>query len=164
MPCGFPFHWDRYDNPRISYKSYEFREQFCVADQSSRIQQATFVYTSPDPYARGGKRMMTWRIYLPARESELYRDAPKKVSVAHVEVDEMVMETSLGIDLTTNPRIMLEALALSLELGMLVTIEVASSRTLKLYPARRNIHYGPGEILFVTTDCSGRSEVACVFD
>lgn len=76
----------------------------------------------------------------------------------------MIMETSFGIDLTTNPRIVLEALALSLELGMLITIEVANYKTPKMYPARRNIDYELGEILFVTTDCTGRSEVACVFD
>lgn len=81
MPCGFPFHWDRYGDPRISHKSYEFREQFCMADQAARIQQATFVYTAPDPYARVGHRMMTWRIYLPARESDLYREAPSELLI-----------------------------------------------------------------------------------
>ncbi|PPQ86683.1 hypothetical protein CVT25_006758 [Psilocybe cyanescens] len=164
MPSGFPFHWDCYETSRISHKSYEFREQFCFADQRARIQQATFVYSAPDPHARLGQRMMSWRIYLPARESAMYRDAPKTVSVAHVEVDSMVMETSFGIDLTTNPRIVLEALALSIELGLLVTIQVASYKTPKRYPSKRNIYYEPGDILFLATDCTGRSEVAYVFE
>lgn len=76
----------------------------------------------------------------------------------------MVMETSFGIDLTTNPRIVLEALALSIELGLLVTIQVASYKTPKRYPSKRNIYYEPGDILFLATDCTGRSEVAYVFE
>ncbi|KAF8903919.1 hypothetical protein CPB84DRAFT_1746026 [Gymnopilus junonius] len=109
-------------------------------------------------------RMMTWRIYVPARESVLDRDAPRRVSIAHVQVDALVMETSFGLDLTTNPRILFEALALSIELGVLVTIQVAHQKTPMMYPSKRNVYYDSGEILFLSTDGKGRTEVAFVFE
>lgn len=74
------------------------------------------------------------------------------------------METSFGLDLMTNPQILLEALALSVELGVLVTVQVAHQKTPMMYPSKRNVYYDSGEIIFLSTDDRGRTEVAFVFE
>ena len=127
---------------------------------------------------------MNWRIYLPARESVTSRDAPSKyflshsrkpdinlrpclterVSIAHVQVDALVMETSFGLDLMTTPQILLEALALSVELGILITVQVAQQKTALMYPSKRDVYYESGEIIFLSTDARGKTEVALVFE
>ncbi|KDR80396.1 hypothetical protein GALMADRAFT_208498 [Galerina marginata CBS 339.88] len=166
MPAGYPFHCvhDGQGGLAVSRASYEFREHFCFSDQRARIQHATFTFSAPD-FSRYGSKVNSWRIYLPARESTPTRDAPKLVSIAHVQVDQLVMETpDFGFELQTNPRILLEALALSIELGVLITVQVANYKTPMTYPSKRNVRYGAGEIIFISTDDHGRSEVALVFE
>ncbi|PPQ65331.1 hypothetical protein CVT26_000046 [Gymnopilus dilepis] len=170
-PVGFPFHCvrDAYGRPALSHTSYEFKEYFCFSDHRGRTQCATFVYSAPDRHARmtgppTEARMMKWRIYLPARESVTSRDAPKRVSIAHVQVDALVMETSFGLDLMTTPQILLEALALSVELGVLITVQVAQQKTALMYPSKRDVYYESGEIIFLSTDARGKTEVALVFE
>lgn len=73
------------------------------------------------------------------------------------------METTFGFHFMTNSRIIQEALALSLELGILITIQMATQKTHIMYPSRRGIYFSPGEIIFLTTDNFGRSEVVFVY-
>jgi len=88
-----------------------------------------------------------------------------ELTVAHVEIDPLVMETPLlGLEFMTKPRILLKALAISLELGLRVTIQVSDARTHAHYPSRRGVHYRPGEIIFIAMNHNGHSEVVHVFE
>ena len=71
------------------------------------------------------------------------------------------METGYGLEFMTNPRILLEALSISIELGVLITVTVANSKT-AIYPTDRNLNYIPGDIIYIATDNNHRSEVAFV--
>ncbi|KAF8155510.1 hypothetical protein B0H34DRAFT_675698 [Crassisporium funariophilum] len=167
MPVGFPFHCarDAYGRSCISHASYEFREEFCFSDQRSRSQAALFSYTAPTcgPHSRSGSQM-TWRISVPARESSQNRNTASMISIAEVEVDPLVMETPYGLTLMTNPRVILEALAISIEMGILITVAVASAQTPFLHPTKRRLDYISGDIIFIATHNDHNSEVVFVFE
>ena len=74
-------------------------------------------------------------------------------AIAHVQVDPLVMETNFGFLFMTNPLILQEALALSIELGVLITIVLN----------RKTPPYSPEEILFLRTDVHGPSQVVCTY-
>ncbi|KJA21440.1 hypothetical protein HYPSUDRAFT_42092 [Hypholoma sublateritium FD-334 SS-4] len=159
MWAGFPFQCmqDIYgrEPATVSYASYDFQfhEAFHSLEQRSGLRSVTFQYSSPSP--RPGSHMMDWTIVVPERQS--LRQAhctPGIVSIAHVQVNPLVRETSFGFALMTNPHIVQRALALSIELGMLITIQVANRKT----PV-----CSPGQILFLTTDSHGRSQVVSTF-
>ncbi|KAJ3516402.1 hypothetical protein NLJ89_g1142 [Agrocybe chaxingu] len=166
-PVGFPFHSVPGSKGRpyeISYASYEFAE-YLYLDPRTKPHCATFSYAAPNFASRSSSsRMMTWRISIPARESIYHRHAPGQLEIAHVEVDPLVMETPFGFRLMTEPHILLEALAISVELGILVDIQIANSRTPQRYPTKRGVYYEPGEVIFIAVDNNGRSEVVSVFE
>lgn len=86
-----------------------------------------------------------------------------ETTIAQVQVDPMVMQTRpFGLRLMTESRIIQEALAIALEIGILITIELASPQTY-MYPCRRGIQFNLGHIIFRTTDYLGRSEVVFVY-
>jgi len=182
MPMGFPFHtvFDGHGDSRISRQSYEFQEQFCFSDQRSRTHTATFSYTAPS----FREQRMSWRITVPSRESSLngnipcnvapgypvelcltlfFFSHPAKISIAHVEVDQMVLETRYGFALMTDPRIILEALSVSIEQGILITVAVANCRTPMFHPTDRHLDYNPGDVIYIATDNDHKSEVVLVF-
>lgn len=74
-----------------------------------------------------------------------------------------MMETRYGIQFMTEPSILLQALRTSLEHGLHLTIRLADSRTPDLYPARKGLHYRPGDLIFVSLNNSGRSEVIAAY-
>lgn len=172
--AGFPFHCvqDSSGVSSMSYASYEFyfREYFHGMEKRTIPKSATFRYTSPS--SRSG--MMEWTVVVPERQStydprhspgmfwfgsiKTVIDRPLPfagtVSIAHVQVAPVVMETPFAVTFMTNPRIVQEALALSLELGTLITVQTARKT---MSP------YGSGEILFLSTDSRGRSRLVCTF-
>lgn len=175
--AGFPFQFvHRYGRePAMSYDDdyeFEFREHFHSSEQRSGLRSVTFKYSSPSP--RPGSHMMHWSIVVPERQSLRHSHYTPGtsvcrnslfvlnrpflfqgiVSIAHVQVDPPVMETKFGITFMTNPRVLQEALALSIELGALITIQLAN---------RKTPNHSPGEILFLTTDSHGRSQVVCAY-
>ncbi|CAA7270002.1 unnamed protein product [Cyclocybe aegerita] len=161
-PVGFPFHSVPGSKGRpyeISYNSYEFSE-YLYLDPRAKPHCATFSYAAPN----SASRMMTWRISVPARESIYHRHARGQLEIAHVEVDPLVMETPFGFRLMTEPHILLEALAISVELGILINIQIANSRTPHRHHTKRGIYYEPGEVVFIAVDNNGRSEVVSVFE
>ncbi|KAF8191785.1 hypothetical protein BJ912DRAFT_1041590 [Pholiota molesta] len=161
LPHGFPFQYGRDAHGRhsLSYASYEFQQALSSAEQRSRPEYVTFKYIAPFPKSSS---RMEWRIMAPNRQSKRYANAPETM-IAQVQVDPMVVQTRpFGLRLMTESRIIQEALAIALEIGILITIEVASPQTY-MYPCRRNIQYNPGQIIFRTTDYLGRSEVVFVY-
>jgi hypothetical protein len=181
LPHGFPFQYGRDAHGRhsLSYASYEFQQALSSAEQRSRPEYVTFRYIAPFPKSSS---RMEWRIMAPNRQSKRYANAPgallsmslylirilihclySETMIAQVQVDPMVVQTRpFGLRLMTESRIIQEALAIALEIGILITIEVASPQTY-MYPCRRNIQYHPGQIIFRTTDYLGRSEVVFVY-
>ncbi|KAF8813124.1 hypothetical protein BYT27DRAFT_7085176 [Phlegmacium glaucopus] len=161
MPMGFPFRsvFDGHGRYRISRESYEFQERFCFSDQRSRTHTATISYTAPSSNAQH----LSWRISVPSRESSLNGNLPSRISFAQVEVDRIVLETPHGMALMSNPQIILRALSISMEMGILVSVSVANCKTPVYHPVDQRLDYSPGDVIYVATDNNHRSEVVLVF-
>lgn len=158
MPMGFPFRVfdDGRGVPYVSRESYEFEEQFCLSDHGARTASVKFSYTAP---ANEGEQLL-WRITVPTRESVLNGNIPSRSLIAQVTVDRGVMELPYGFRFMTEPTILLQHLARSIELGILITINVA--KISMLHPTDRNLNYNPGDIIFVATDNDNGSQVVHV--
>ncbi|KAJ6582979.1 hypothetical protein DFH09DRAFT_1275376 [Mycena vulgaris] len=131
MPVGFPFRhvMDSRGTPHITYDPYEFREELrsdsrCTGHLSAHV---SFTTTNAD-MIRTKKDYLSWSAYLPKLDFTPYTRGPPalaaKVPVAHVRVDTAVMNTTYGKHIERDPRIILRALSISLELGLLVTITI----------------------------------------
>ncbi|KIM37220.1 hypothetical protein M413DRAFT_31144 [Hebeloma cylindrosporum] len=159
MPVGFPFHVtaQNYDEVRLSHGPYEFKEYFSTSDtRSSRSHCATFSYA----LSRSG--MMTWRITVPGQSTDR-RELPREETLAQVQLHPMALETApFGIEFMIRPQILLQALSTSLEVGGLVTIQIANEKT-RIYCRDKHIYYSSGEILFVSTDHLGQHEIAAIY-
>ena len=118
-------------------------------------------------FRRGNHQQMEWYHVRPLRiaRSEILTSflSTAKISLAHVEVDPIVMETSYGVIFMTDPLVLLEALSLSIELGILITVTVANCKTPIFHPSNRNLDYFPGDIIFIATDNNYQSEVVFVY-
>jgi len=177
MPVGFPFHVraQNSDEIRLSHAPYEFKEYFATSDNRSRSRCATFSYS----LSRSG--MMTWRITAPGRQSSDGRDCEfyfdnrfsyvsqpgsyfiGNETLAQVQLHPMVLETAaFGIEFMTRPKILLQALSTSLEVGKMITIQIANDKT-RIFCRSKHIYYTSGEILFVSTDHLGQHEVVFVY-
>ncbi|KAF7372021.1 hypothetical protein MVEN_00060300 [Mycena venus] len=126
MPVGFPFRHVMSGRaiPQISFDPYEFREELDFKSRCSGHLAAQVAFT---PAASGSrhskKKYLSWCATLPKLDLRPYtRGPPPKVPVAHVRVDTEVMNTMYGAYIERDPRIILRALSISLELGLLVTI------------------------------------------
>ncbi|KAJ6557888.1 hypothetical protein B0H19DRAFT_1070490 [Mycena capillaripes] len=155
MPAGFPFRhvMDPSGTPRISYDSYEFREELrsdprCSGHLAAHV---SFMTENADTRSyRSKKDYLSWCAHLPKLDSRPYtRGPPPKVTVAHVRVDTQVMNTAYGKYIEQDPRIMLRALSISLELGLLVTITL------------ENLGDGSGlnSIVYIGTANNGRRSI-----
>ncbi|KAJ7443807.1 hypothetical protein FB451DRAFT_77890 [Mycena latifolia] len=131
MPVGFPFRhvMDARGKPHIAYDSYEFREELlfpsrCTGNLSAYV---SFTPETAD-VSRSKKEYLSWNAYLPKLDLRPHCRGPSpKVPVAHVRVNTAVMNTVYGKYLERDPRIILRALSISLELGLLVTITLDDS-------------------------------------
>jgi hypothetical protein len=80
---------------------------------------------------------------------------PGKIPVATVQVDPEVMVTPYGSFIRGQPKVILQALSMSVELGVLVTIT----------PRKKCLFLGcqhpraPGTIVYIGTNNDGRSEI-----
>ncbi|KAF9475151.1 hypothetical protein BDN70DRAFT_898394 [Pholiota conissans] len=164
LPAGFPFQCvpDAYGCQSMSQASYDFHEYLHLPNRCSKSHYVTFKYIAPS--ARTGSEEMEWRVVVPDRQPLRNSNVPVIATIiSQVKVDSRIMETSFGFQFMTNSRIIQEALALSLELGILITIQIANHKTEMMYPSRRGIYFSPGEIIFLATDNFGRSEVVFVY-
>ncbi|KAJ7108762.1 hypothetical protein C8R44DRAFT_803528 [Mycena epipterygia] len=133
MPVGFPFRhvMDGRGTPRISYDAYEFREELRSESRCSGNFAAYVSFTTASAdvrHSRSKKEYMSWCAHLSKLDLRPYtRGSPAKVPVAHVRVDTQVMNTVYGKYIEQDPRIILRALSISLELGLLVTITIDDS-------------------------------------
>ncbi|KAJ7734585.1 hypothetical protein DFH07DRAFT_1065253 [Mycena maculata] len=124
MPVGFPFRhvMDARGTPRISYDPYEFREELRSESRCSG-HLAAHVSFAPSAAGRSKKEYLSWSATLPKLDLRPYTcGPPPKAPVAHVRVDTEVMNTEYGKHIERDPRIILRALSVSLELGLLVTV------------------------------------------
>ncbi|KAJ7109637.1 hypothetical protein C8R43DRAFT_1161502 [Mycena crocata] len=132
MPVGFPFRqvMDGRGNTRISYDSYEFREELrsdarCTGHLAAYV---VFMGGADAQPCYSKKEYLSWSALLPKLDLRPYsRGPPAKVPVAHVRVNTNVMNTVYGKHIERDPRIILRALSVSLELGLLVTITLEES-------------------------------------
>ncbi|KAJ7099963.1 hypothetical protein B0H15DRAFT_998639 [Mycena belliarum] len=126
MPAGFPFRHvlDSRGSPHVVYDSYEFREELPFDSRCTGKLPAHVTFTTESADTSSSKRdYLTWNAYLPKLDYLPYsRGPPPKVPVAHVRVDKAVMDTVYGRYIERDPRIILRALSVSVELGLLVTI------------------------------------------
>ncbi|KAJ7449085.1 hypothetical protein B0H11DRAFT_2247387 [Mycena galericulata] len=127
MPVGFPFQHimdHRRGTPQISYDPYEFREELRSQHRCSGNLAAYVSFTPASADSRHSKKeYLSWSATLPKVDLRPYsRGPPPKAPVAHVRVDTQVMNTAYGKHIERDPRIILRALSVSLELGLLVTI------------------------------------------
>ncbi|KAJ6609069.1 hypothetical protein B0H10DRAFT_2065799 [Mycena sp. CBHHK59/15] len=124
MPAGFPFRHtvDGRGTPGISYDAYEFREELQSAARCTGHLAANVSF-SKGGAARCKKTYLSWTAHLPQLDLQPYSPGPPvKVPVAQVRVDNEVMNSTYGRYIEKDPRIILRALSISLELGLLVTI------------------------------------------
>jgi len=70
--------------------------------------------------------------------------------------------TAFGIDFMIRPQTPLQALSTSLEVGKMVTIQIANDK-MQIFCHRKHVYYTSGEILFLSTDHLGQHEVACLY-
>lgn len=183
MPCGYPFHLvptAGTDGYSLSQSSYEFSEYIFV-DQWTAPSYAVFSYTAPGygHTSQGGPPLMTWRINIPSRESlrpnqpvtcescqqETFSPilTPSDFTVAQVQIDPVIMETAYGLELMTNPHMVLEALSASLEQGVHINVQLATSMVSDDYSRRLGIRYRPGDLLFVAKKNNGEREIVHVY-
>ncbi|KAL1734226.1 hypothetical protein EV714DRAFT_245653 [Schizophyllum commune] len=145
-PEGFPF---KVENHAIVCKSFEHYET--LPDGAV----AAIRFDPPEPHCK----YFSWRAYVPTHCDELQRRSTAKYASGEVQLHPNVLNTRYGKQATRSPIIILRALAVSLELGMLLTIRVADARTMGL---PRNGSASPirqGDVVFVGTDNAGRREV-----
>ena len=84
-------------------------------------------------------------------------------TLAQLQVHPMAIETTaFGIDFMIRPQTPLQALSTSLEVGKMVTIQIANDK-MRIFCHRKHIYYTSGEILFLSTDHLGQHEVACMY-
>ncbi|KAF9051766.1 hypothetical protein BJ165DRAFT_913760 [Panaeolus papilionaceus] len=142
---------------------YEFKETFPLGDARGSTVTAVISYTPPSMSA---SRMMSWKIHTYQREAMVQDTLNGRITLAQVEVDPMIMETSYGAEFMTNPRILLQALALSVELAVLITVSIATSKTGHLHAVRDELTGSIrwGDILFVATHPDGYTEIAYVYE
>ncbi|KAJ7735768.1 hypothetical protein B0H16DRAFT_1575315 [Mycena metata] len=131
MPSGFPFRHvmsPRGMSTSISYEPYEFREDLRADSRCSGNFAAYVSFTTAAAESRptrSKKDWLSWTAHLPKLDLRPYSRGPSrkpKVPVAHVRVDPRVLDTVYGKYIERDPRIILRALSISLELGLLVTI------------------------------------------
>ena len=84
----------------------------------------------------------------------------EKIAVANVHVEPAVMNTSYGNYIKRDPSVILQALAISLELGIIITLKFANSDATVAPSSRgcKNAQWRPGTIVFVGTHDDGRQE------
>ncbi|KAJ6487697.1 hypothetical protein C8R45DRAFT_254430 [Mycena sanguinolenta] len=126
MPAGFPFRhvMDPRGTPRICYDPYEFREELRSPRRNGRNLSAhvSFFHENAVPYVSKNS-YLSWCAHASKLDLLPYtRGPPPKVPAAHVRVDTRVMDTAYGKYIERDPQIILHALSISLELGLLVTI------------------------------------------
>ncbi|KAJ7665921.1 hypothetical protein DFH06DRAFT_1086297 [Mycena polygramma] len=129
MPAGFPFRHvvDSRGGLRTSYDPYDFREELRFNSRCSGQLAAHVSFMTEDADARpcrSKKDYFSWCAHLPKLD---LRPHTPKVPVAHVRVDTQVMNTVYGKHIERDPRIILRALSVSLELGLLVTITIENA-------------------------------------
>ncbi|KAF8162512.1 hypothetical protein K438DRAFT_1942097 [Mycena galopus ATCC 62051] len=150
MPAGFPFRHvtDPRGTPRICYDPYEFREEL-RSDSRRNGNLAAYVSFTHENYL-SKRNYLSWCAHLPKLDLLPYtRGPPPKVSIAHVRVDSRVMDTVYGKYIERDPRIILRALSISLELGLLVTIS----------PEKCSDCSGLTSIIYIGTANNGRQSV-----
>ncbi|RDB30809.1 hypothetical protein Hypma_005775 [Hypsizygus marmoreus] len=167
MPAGFPFRHvhDGHGSYRLSYDSYEFREDFLTSshDQRPRYESATISFSQPS--SRSKTKYLTWRAYIPITDT-YSRGSYGKSAIAHVQVDPAALKTPYGQTLMTDPLVVLRALAISLELGIVVTIQPWDGAAPTNGPTRRASKCGqsmrhmqatlrPGSIVYLATSSDG---------
>lgn len=182
------------DRPQLSYSSYEFLE-YVVVDPMSPPCCAVFSYTAPshcyDPAAKNGASLskMTWQIKIPSLDSMApneprtctfdplsfrkhteYLFIQTVFTVSQVEIDPELIETPFGYEFMTDKHMLLEALSISLEQGIHLTVQLAVVTTEKrrdIYKSRNRgggLHYRSGDLVFVAKRNDGRREVVHVYD
>ncbi|KAF8827055.1 hypothetical protein HHX47_DHR5001010 [Lentinula edodes] len=147
VPGGFPFRHTLSDlkgktKVRVSYEPYDIR---LSNENIGPNESIGIVYKGPvsakhagnnnDAFAAGGSsgprsspQYFTWEAYASVREARwngqgyMYSKSSHKTILAQVRVDPAVMHTSYGKFLRTDSRAISRALAISLELGVLITI------------------------------------------
>ncbi|KAI5888467.1 uncharacterized protein SCHCODRAFT_02704432 [Schizophyllum commune H4-8] len=145
-PEGFPF---KVENHAIVCKSFEHYET--LPDGAL----AAIRFDPPEPHCK----YFSWRAYVPTHCHADQRRTTAKYASGEVQLHPNVLNTRYGKQATKSPIIILRALAVSLEIGMLLTIRVADARTMSL---PRNVSASPirqGDVVFVGTDNAGRREV-----
>jgi hypothetical protein len=100
---------------------------------------------------------VSYRVPIVSRDSATDWPA-EKIAVADVQVEPRVMDTPYGSIIKRDSRVILRALAISLELGIVVTIKLADA------PSRgyRNPQYVKGAIEYIGTHEDGRQEIISV--
>ncbi|KAF9010262.1 hypothetical protein BDQ17DRAFT_1347849 [Cyathus striatus] len=168
MPAGFPFRYvfNGQGSAYISYDSYEFKEDIRASTSRRSSAAASISYTSPGhKKSRNNVNYHTWKVYPPTSECFKYTRTCDRIAVAQVQVDEAVMRTPFGSRITDDPRVILQALAISLELGILITIEIGSlsSKTHQtLGRLKPHLSWSSGSILYIGRHHSGKKELLCV--
>lgn len=150
MPSGFPFstscsHVSLRDIPNLSCESFEFNES--LPDGA----QATIRFVPPNPVKT---KYFSWRAYVPT-----HSDGYPKYAAAEVQVHPGVLGGSYGRQIMKSSVIILRALAVSLELGLMLTIRVANKETVHLRRHASASSVRLGDVVFIGTDNTGRQEV-----
>ncbi|KAJ3754888.1 hypothetical protein EV360DRAFT_86421 [Lentinula raphanica] len=122
---------------RISYEPYDFQVPYSENRDSNENIGIAFKAPTAGSSRSSSSRYFTWRAYATVRESRWSKLLPSKSSprtvFAEVRVDPAIMHTSYGKFLQNDNRVLSNALAISIELGVLITI-VSADETANSYP------------------------------
>lgn len=150
MPMGFPFRHvhDGHGYSRLSYDSYEFREDLMshghLCSSSSRHHAPHAIIAFKNCSSRDKIPYLTWQAYLPSPDAMYLRTLHNRQSVAHVQVDPAVTRIPFWNSLINDPSVIMRALGISLELDVVLTIHPSNSR--------------PDEVVYTITHKDGRQE------
>ncbi|KAF8918601.1 hypothetical protein CPB85DRAFT_1452176 [Mucidula mucida] len=150
MPSGFPFVYamrSRGDYSRSRSAPYEFEEHFNVPTASGYSIRRSVIIRFSGPKVSNGPSF--WRILHVNADRKLHPQ--QNVPFAEVQLHPEVMATRYGRYIERDSKIILRALALSVELGVLVAITTQAA--LERRPTIRD------NILYVGTTAKGSASV-----
>ncbi|KAG6849845.1 hypothetical protein H0H93_004339 [Arthromyces matolae] len=133
MPLGFPFphrqllgHGRHHVNiNEITLDPYEFHETLPTQNYTSG--QAIIRFSGRSVYDRDP--YLTWQVYLPSTDRSTHRNPSSRASIAKVYVSVALYNTYFWHALVHDPSTILRALAISLEIGKPISIELLDANT-----------------------------------
>ncbi|PPR00375.1 hypothetical protein CVT24_004409 [Panaeolus cyanescens] len=165
-PAGFPFASGqtslRLPHAPVDMRApYAFQETIPMPDPTQPSVTVVISYTPPYMCP---SRKLSWKIH--TCQGDPSPDTPNgRITLAQVELDPIILETTYGSEILTNPHILLSALARSVILSALITVSVATTKTghMNVIGSKLAGSVRVGDYIFMATFPNGQTQLAYVY-